>query len=259
MVNPITIKFPMAANPDHETWQPPPELRHSLPRPVRLTRTGSMYAIFGAFFLVAAIGIGWVTDSPSEAWDRVEQQGSTTDATITRLWIGGGKSRTPMVSYRFMAGAAEIAGKSSVRQKVWKGLHTGDLLAIRYVAMAPDLNHPAHGASPPAPAWLVFLAILWPSIVFCTIVYRERQLLSLGFAARAIVTEVRRDKFGRGGRQKKFRIRGSFTPAGQHAVTATFNRRTAPVVGTEVCLLYDPDNPRRNAVYPLESVRVREE
>jgi hypothetical protein len=259
MVNPITTRFPMDANPNPQIWEPPRELQRSLPRPVRLKPAGVFYAVFGVFFLLAAIGIGWVTDVQGKAWDRVEQQGETTGAAITRLWIAGGKSSTPMVSYRFMAGSTEIAGKSSVSQKIWNRLHAGDSLAIRYVALAPNLNHPTQGASAPAPAWLVFSVILWPTFVFWTIVYRQRRLLSLGAPVRGTATEIKPERLGRGGRGKKFRVLCSFTPAGQQAMTATFYRRTAPAVGTEVCLLYDPDNPRRNAVYPLETVKVRQE
>src|SRR5437868_5818648 len=104
----------MSEYPKQDAWQPPPELQHALPRPVRMTPAGVALAFFGALFLFGAFAIGWIADDQGRVWTRVEQEGVTTGAIVTRLWVGGGKNHTRMVSYRFRAASAEIAGKSSM-------------------------------------------------------------------------------------------------------------------------------------------------
>jgi hypothetical protein len=34
------------------------------------------------------------------------------------------------------------------------------------------------------------------------------------------------------------------------------NASTPPAEGAPICVLYDPENPRRNAIYPLSLVRL---
>ena len=34
------------------------------------------------------------------------------------------------------------------------------------------------------------------------------------------------------------------------------NKRSVPAVGSVICVIYDPDNPRRNAVYPFSLVEL---
>ncbi|HEX4277492.1 MAG TPA: hypothetical protein VHZ74_19175 [Bryobacteraceae bacterium] len=239
----------MAFHSNQAIWEPPADLQQSLPRPVRFTGGGLALVIVGTFFVCAALAAGWLIHAQETRYARVEHEGITADGRVTRLWIGTDKSRTPMVSYRFVAGSTEIGGRSSLRLAIWKGLRQGGLLTVRYVALAPQLNHPAEGAPAPLSAWLVGVAVAWPPILFWAILRRQWRLLSWGSPVPATVTEVKR--------RKNFRVSYDFNLPSGEAMTGKCDRNSVPRAGSRVCVLYDPDKPRRNTLYPLDMVRLR--
>ena len=81
------------------------------------------------------------------------------------------------------------------------------------------------------------------------VIQRERGLLSEGRPAPARITKVRRVKNGHV-------LRYEFATLNGEVVKGSGESRRAQPVGATLCVVYDRDNPRRNARYPLKLVRV---
>lgn len=186
----------------------------------------------------------------------LQEQGVAAAGTVNKVWEQSGKTPTPMVSYRFAAPSGEFTGQSVMRSEAWRGIQPGDPLVIRYLPSQPEVNRPAQGVPNPPPAWLAWMPLLmfvWPPILFWFMIRAQWRLLAEGVPVRAVVTRI--------GRSKKINAYFEFKiPAGS-AVTgkSSVSSRNVPDVGAEVCVLYNPDNPRKNSLYPMEMVRLRTE
>jgi len=131
---------------------------------------------------------------------------------------------------------------------------------VRFVPFRPALNYPADYIEKPLPLWLpyaVALALVGTSAGCLLPIRRSRWLLEEGRTAPALVTahKVTRDSHGaRMGIQFTYR----FVQLSGVAVEGRSGPgRHPPEIGSTICVLYDPENPRRNAPYPLSLVRLR--
>jgi hypothetical protein len=215
-------------------------------------------AVMGVVFLLGGPAFGIFINHEiqrEKQRDRIlSDQGADTTATIVRVWREGGKNDTHMVSYSFTVDGREITGKASMRRITWIDLHEGDPLAIRYVPTSPDINHPASGASGSAPDWLPWMMVgvfVWPPFLFWALIRRESRLLSEGRPAPATVTQIRR--------AKKLIAYYEFTLLSGQVMKgrSQIGRRSRIEVGSPATVLYLPDNPRRNALYPLPLVKLQ--
>jgi len=240
-------------------WEPPEGLNRPVPRPVRLSVQGKVLSVLGVIFLIAGVVLGAIlTRQVQQDADReqlLSQKGAEAKGTVIRAWRASDKSRTPMVSYHFPANGLELGGQSSMQTEAWRKIDVGGPIVIRYLPDNPRINHPAEGASSALPAWMPWLptlSFLFPALVFRWMIRREKRLLAEGSPARGVVTQVTR--------RKKLIVYYDFKlPTGEEmhgksSVGAGFGAQS----GEQVCILYDPDNPRRNAVYPLETVKLGE-
>ena len=128
----------------------------------------------------------------------------------------------------------------------------GGPLQIRYVPDDPGVNHPAAWELQPMPVW--GLVVLGAVMLACAVILpvclkRQGALLANGIAVQGVVTRVVRVK---GGWRVYYRFRQKEgTEAKGRSQTA---RR--PMEGASVCVLYDPEKPRRNQTYPMKLYRV---
>ncbi len=74
---------------------------------------------------------------------------------------------------------------------------------------------------------------------------RQRRLLTEGRPAPGIVTRLSRTKGGMQVYYDFLLLSGSVAKGSSGPVSKP------PGIGQTVCVLYNPDNPRRNAIYPL--------
>jgi hypothetical protein len=88
-----------------------------------------------------------------------------------------------------------------------------------------------------------------PAFLLPIAVRREARLLAEGRPAPGRVTG-----FKRAG--KTIQVQYEFHLLNGALVKGKVNRSKPPIEGTTVCVLYDPENPRRNAPYPLSLVRL---
>ena len=238
-------------------WSPPPELLRSLPRPVAWKARGIALAVLaialGAGAVAAGTGLSTVAGREARETRQLQDQGQNVEATITRVWRSRDKEKTPRVAYQFEFDGRTWQGESTAPRATWESLREGSPLTVRFVAANPLLNHPAGWHRSDMPMWLPYLLSASLAIGALLPVFalrREKRLLAEGRAAAAVVTGYGRTKQGK---LVKYEFRA---PDGAKISGRSGPVKTWPPLAATVCILYDPDNPRRNALYPLCLVRL---
>ena len=238
-----------------EHWTAPRELMRALPRETHLSGRGIFSAILGAIFFLGSLvlGIFLHNDGIREGQEAaaLRADGKEATAEIYRLWHQG-KGSTPMVAYRFSANGSRISGESSVPSKSWPGIQKIGFLTVRYLPSNPIVNHPTLWDPPTQPAWFPFvIPSVWAigSIVMLVVVGRQRKVAAEGVPTVGVVTRSFRVKGGWVARYQ-FRTPDGAVLKGRDRITG----RTDP--GAAVCVLYLPDNPKRNYLYPMTLYRV---
>ena len=243
---------------DIRSWKAPDGLGYSGLRPVRLSAAGYAMLAFSAIFVIGGLVLGvflW-NQSRRESADRLrlENEGVRAQATVVRLWKSGDKESTPRLRYRFEVEGQVVTGSARVPRKVWSALHTGDTISVRYIPANPAINHPeawSHSVTPAFLAALVPAMFLGFAALFGVIITRQSRLLSEGRPAPGVVIKARRtDKAV--SVTYEFRVLSGATRKGRSSASG----KNVPAVGSVVCVIYDPDNPRRNGLYPFSLVRL---
>jgi hypothetical protein len=243
--------MPQSTNPN---WKPPDRLGYSSGREVRLSGQGRFLAVISAFFLIGgfALGIYLARSIRREAHAQrlLDQQGVTADAVVTRLWRSGDKENTPRVSYRFECQGAICTNSVSAPLVVWRKLKVGARLPVRFVPSQPTISHPVDWPWKGIPFWIPYFATAMFAGCAALLAYqlaRQMRLLSEGRAVPGRVTGIRKAK----GLVVlyEFEVNGAKLKGRAHV-------RKMPLPGEPVCVLYDPENPRRNTLYPMETVRL---
>jgi hypothetical protein len=130
----------------------------------------------------------------------------------------------------------------------------GDTVPVRYVPADPTINHPAGWQMDVTPEWLPFLiaAILIADAgLVAFMLWRQWYLLGEGRPALGIVLTARRT-----GRRSIVRYEFRGLNGAVMKGRCSSKSRTLWGEGSTVCILYDPENPKRNAVYPFQLVRL---
>ena len=239
-----------------ENWTPPDGLGYSSLRPVSLTGGGIALLVVAAMMSMGAVaaGIGLGTTAKRQAKDHrlLQEQGVNTEAQITRVWRSGDKNQQHLVSYRFTVQEREYVARKGVPPRIWQTLKAGSSLPVRFLPSDPKVNHPSEWSDTPMPSWLPYLlsGALVATAFGCTIPLRiQMRLLTEGRPAPGTVTGHRRTKDGTILRYEFVLLNGA-TAKGRG------QSRRPPAIGAPICVLYDPENPRRNAPYPLTLVKL---
>jgi hypothetical protein len=239
-----------------ENWTPPDGLGYSSLRPVQLTGSGiALLVVAGAMLLgavAAGIGLGTTARRQVKEIRLLQEQGVNTDALITRVWRSTGKDQQHLVSYRFTAEEREFTARKGAPPRIWQTLRAGSSLSVRYLPSNPKVNHPIGWDETPMPNWvpyLVFAELAVIAVILAMLLRKQMQLLTEGRPAPGIVTGHRRTKNGTVIRYE-FQLLNGATAKGRG------QSRRPPAVGAQICVLYDPENPRRNAAYPLRLVKL---
>ena len=237
-------------------WTPPDGLGYSGLRPIQLTGSGIALLVVAAMMLLGAVaaGIGLGTTARRQAQDHrlLQEQGVNTDAEITRLWRSTGKDQQHLVSYRFTVQERVYVARKGVPPRIWQTLKAGSSLPVRFLPSNPKVNHPTGWNDTPMAPWISYLVFgaLAAIACLCAIQLRNQmQLLTEGRPAPGIVTGQRRTKDG-------IVIRYEFVLLDGTTAKGRGQSRRPPAIGSRICVLYDPENPRRNAPYPLCLVRL---
>lgn len=238
-------------------WTPPQELSGSRIRPVRLSGKGKVFVALAVLLPVFGILMSaFLYRQGAQQMlqrQRLATEGVPAQATITRLWRTGGKNETWRVRYQYTVDGRTLEQSHDAPRRIWQTLATGDAIPIRYIPSAPEISHPTAWAVNVMPQWVPFLTggIFLPlGVLFWWEIRQEWLLLSEGKAAPGIVTSVRRNK--------QVHARYDFAPfeGSIRRGRSDVCRTNIPSVGQMVTILYDPDNPRRNTMYPTKMVRL---
>jgi hypothetical protein len=239
-----------------ENWTPPDGLGYSRLRPVSLTGGGIALLVVAVLMILGAVpaGIGLGTTAKRQAKDHrlLQEQGVNTEARITRLWRSGDKNQQHLVSYRFTVQERAYEARNKVPTRIWQTLTVGSSLPVRFLPSDPKVNHPTEWDDTPMPNWLPYLlsGALVVIAFGVTIPLRiQMRLLTEGRPAPGTVTGHRRTKDGTILRYEFVLLNGA-TAKGRG------QSRRPPAIGAPICVLYDPENPRRNAPYPLTLVKL---
>jgi hypothetical protein len=239
---------------DH--WTPPDSLGYSSLRPVRLTAQGKSLIVIMATLVIGAIVLGVFLGRTARRQNQertmLREQGVTGDATVTRAWIDGSKERQRWIAYRFDYAGRGYTHRVKTPGKIWTGLRQGTAILISFVPSQPSVSHPIGWDGDALPFWLALLiAVMVAGSGFLLLipVRRETRLLMEGRPAPGRVTGFKKT-------DKAIQVQYEFRLLNGAIVKGKANRSKPPVEGSPLCVLYDPENPRRNAIYPLSLVRL---
>jgi hypothetical protein len=238
-------------------WEPPDGLGYSRLREVRLTGGGvAILALAGLMAvggLVAGIALNAQANRESETSRLLQQGGVHADATVTRRWKSGGKDAQGWASYQFTYEGAIYEKRVKPPRRIWTNLSVGESLGIRFLPSNPAVSHPEDWSDRPTPVWVPYLVgalLIRPAGFLVLAVRRQSRLLAEGHPAQGAVTRHTRADHGKTRNHYEFRMLSGAVAKGSTA------GRNAIAIGAPVCIIYDPDNPRRNAIYPLPFVRL---
>jgi hypothetical protein len=256
----------MSTRPPVQNLTIPPELQRSLPREVALTGQGIAVIVIAVLLLVGSLVAGialylqrqhQVMRYTSERADATSTSGLVTD--VGRI---PGKDERYRVRFTYTVDDTRYTSFTSMRRREGRQFHPGMPVTVEYVRSNPGRSWIRGHAPEPVPAFLPFIVagsmILPGGILFWT-VQRQRSVLERGRAAIGRVTTTR--NFHRQNRRATVYVYFEFTTYSGALRKGRGNatKQGAPAVGSEVVILYDMDNPKRTALYPLQLVRVRQD
>jgi hypothetical protein len=241
------------------SWIPPDGLERARPREVKLTHSGHALIAGSVAMWLGALGgfagLTKVAERQAVAQRAFAEQSVEGTAEVTRLWRARGEGNPAWVAYRWSVDGRAYAGQARMRSRQWRALTLGSRIPIRYLAHDPSVSRLPGAGREPMPALVPYIVgggLALGAAVLLLPLRDQRRLLSEGRAAPARVT---RHKKGQHGTEFEFeftalsgtRFKGKGSP-----------RAKPPAVGTPLCVLYDPDHPKRNAMYPFSLVTPRE-
>jgi hypothetical protein len=235
-------------------WTPPDSLGYSSLRPVRLTAQGKSLVAVSVALLIGAVALGVYLERKARRQDlertMLRDQGIAADATVTRAWIDGSKEQQRWIAYRFDYAGRGYTHRVETPRKIWTGLRNGSPIQVRFVPSQPLISHPIDWDGQVLPFWLAFLVagmLAGPALLLPLQVRRQARLLAEGRPAPGRVTGFKKV-------DKAIQVRYEFRLLNGAIAKGKVNRSKPPVEGSSLCVLYDPENPRRNSPYPLSLV-----
>jgi hypothetical protein len=255
----------MIADNPSEVWRTPPELEQPLPRPVRLSGSGIFSCMFAVVFVAAGL---WIAYRPVHDELRRDAQnaslarslaadGRKAEATVTRLFTGLGY----VVSYQFTVDGRSYEKNAFISSQHWHSLQAGSPLTIRYLPADPKQSFPESDSPNSQTHWSVTLLVAGMALFFMfsfaaiqlSAVLPKRRLLASGRPARGAVTSC---KEGYKGRSSGYFWHYEFPLGDGNQCQGKAFRGEPTAEGSTVTVLYDQDRPSRNALYPMEMVRL---
>ena len=237
-------------------WTPPDSLGYSSLRPVRLTGQGKiLVAVTGALVIgamVLGVFLGGVARRKTEEQRLLRTEGIAADATVTRAWTDSGEDRQHWIAYRFDYAGRVYTHRAETPRKIWPGLSKGSTIQVRFVPSRPSISHPIAWNAAAFPLWLAYLvagAMAALSLLPAIVIRRQSRLLTEGRPAPGRVTGFKRA-------DKAIVVQYEFRLLNGAIAKGRTKRSKPPAEGAPLCVLYDPENPRRNGLYPLSLVRL---
>jgi hypothetical protein len=246
--------FPSSVESLSKGWVAPPELNRSIPREVRLTTRGVAMTVLalnlGLIGMGGGLALGYYGQHIREKVGLIQTTGKTAQGVVTRLWRIGGKSPSDRVEYQFDHPGGTVTNSAELSGEHWMALSVGSPIAIQYLPSDPSQNFPVDdptGGPPLAAAAFIGALTMFAAVMTYRRVVIERRALETFRPAPGRVT--------RNWRGKSNQISYEFAGMDRSPTTgrACYPRTE---VGTPICVLYDPENPRKSVLYPCQLVVV---
>jgi hypothetical protein len=247
----------------------PSELTGPLPRRFEATGAGIHLARVAPALLALAIvpalwgGINAAQQMQHES--ALRSDSGETVGEVTRTLKG---KTSDFVYYTFSVNGKILTGNAEVPMDLRYDLRISRSLPIRYLPTNPDVNHPAawewslvywrpqssdlvHLPGFSSELQWLFVSLITGVIglAFLVGLRRERKLIAEGAPATAVVTKCSR------GTRGSFLVEYEFrTGEGRSIKGSRSDSRRE--IGANFCVLYLPQNPRRNMRYPSSDYRV---
>jgi len=228
--------------------QIPAELMRSSPRPVRLTGGGRAVATLALALAAGAAFSGpWLYALAEDSAERRREAAVSTTAEVVRV-------DRERFTYSYAAAGRVYQGRARYRRRS----PPGNGVVVHYRPSDPARSWLAGREPQGLPFWLVPVApagLALAALALGFALRRQRALLSEGYAALARVTEARRVRTGTHS-GSGYRVDYEFRTLSGASRSGHFDDSKKPPPGSLLIILYDPDQPRRQARYPLSLVRI---
>lgn len=229
-----------------------PELTCPVPRKVQMSDGDAQYALWIVllFFVGGGLWLGW------KGYDDVQQfkhrallrsDGRIIIGEVTGFSFG---RYTPMsVNYSFTVHGESYSGEALEPENPGPGtsFDKGDKILVRFLPSNPAINHPDAWEWSVAIGWwfVGFQVFFWAIGGFVlTLLLRDRRLARNGSTAAAIVTGCTPD-------DRRFRVEYEFRTGDGVVMKGHSDRADEYGIGATVWILYLPQRPKRNDMYPL--------
>lgn len=199
----------------------------------------------------AGIGLHLQSSRQAEEQRLFREQALDGVAEVTRLWRGTGESRQPWVAYRLSVNGLSYEGQAKLGSRARRTLRVGSQIPVRYLRSDPSVSRLRDHEPEPMPVFVAYLvagALALTAGFVLLPLRRQRSLLSEGRAAPARVTRHAKNQHGTSfdfefASLSGAKVKGKGGP-----------RSKPPAIGSTICVVYEPDNPRRSAPYPFSLV-----
>jgi hypothetical protein len=215
-----------------------------------------MLSIGGVLILVLAVSyaVSIGIDTTRQIRSRTELRGSS---NVVRGWkeqlSPGGRGRDEKLKYSFSVVGQNYTGETRVPIGHLNAVAYSDGLQIRYLPADPNVNHPADWEWTPEWGQIVFIPLMFGMGLFLlAAVLIERQVVANGIPVNASITACSAN--GKGG----YRVTYEFRAEDGTEMQGTGWSASDQEVGSRICVLYLPQNPKRNQPYPGQLVEVAE-
>lgn len=210
--------------------------------------------VFAAGALAVGVLLSSIVLRQTEEYRRLRDEAVETTGQITRVWRTRGDKPRHMIGYEFDVQGRTYRGEQRVSARSWPRYRSGSNLPIRYVSSDPSIHAPRDLGRGGIPMWVPPLATLALAAAawLCFLQIRgQRHLLVEGRPAPAVVRDHKKGQHGIT-YHYEFPLLAGSNYSGKKGP-----EKKPPAVGATICVLYDPDNPKDNAPYPLSLVRPR--
>jgi hypothetical protein len=247
----------------------PTELTGPLPRRLQATGQGTYLTLVPLAFLALAVAFAlWGAINAVQQIEHraaLRRDATQTIGVITRIKNG---KNNKTVFYTFAVDGTTFTGKAELPWQLRDDVEKSNSLSIRYLPADPDVNHPAawewsffwwlplstdlvHLPDFSSELERLFGSLIWGvgGLAFLVVLLAERKLLAEGAPATAVVTKCSPTKRG------NFLVKYEFSTEEGRVVTGNCTD-SSKEIGANCCILYLPQNPRKNMSYPSSFFRV---
>jgi len=237
---------------DRAALTAPSELAGPLPRTVTMNFDGDaryLLIIVLLFFVGGGIWLAWKGyDDVQQFRDRASLRSDGRDIVGAVTGLSYPRHGPASVHYKFTFNGVTYSGNAEEpTEGPGTSLNKSDRILVRLLPSNPAVNHPISWEWSPAIGWVwvAFQIFFWGmggvALVFLC---RDRTLARKGNVASGIVTSgVAKDKY--------FHIEYEFRTTDGAPMNGNADRKEEREVGAGVWVLYLPQRPRRNDLYPL--------